>query len=245
MKAINIGFTTDIEKRMPRTGEVFCVDRMTSDYAERHPLDVDGFIEGVHQEFLGTEFEESRATLRSLWVAVMSVTSQSGDASLYPNKNGAKRAAAMKVWLKAGDYWRRGFHIGDTLPAILPMTTITRLEDGGWIALFPKDAHLLMDNENLTARREAALDTSRKENDSADNADSTDSADIAPCAERLCREDVRQLDLFAEEEPSAGQNLLKAAGYLAAASVALLVVWQTGLIIPLGLIGLAASGIIK
>lgn len=46
-------------------------------------------------------------------------------------------------------------------------------------------------------------------------------------------------------EPSASHNLLKAAGYLAAASVALLVVWQTGLIIPLGLIGLATSGMIK
>lgn len=38
---------------------------------------------------------------------------------------------------------------------------------------------------------------------------------------------------------------LKTAGYLAAASVALLVIWQTGLLIPLGLIGLATSGILK
>jgi len=38
---------------------------------------------------------------------------------------------------------------------------------------------------------------------------------------------------------------LRSAGYLAAASIALLVIWQTGLIIPLGLIGLATSGFIK
>lgn len=38
---------------------------------------------------------------------------------------------------------------------------------------------------------------------------------------------------------------LKTAGYLAAASVALLVIWQTGLLIPIGLIGLGMSGIIK
>ena len=34
-------------------------------------------------------------------------------------------------------------------------------------------------------------------------------------------------------------------GYLAAASVALLVIWQSGLIIPLGIIGLISAGILK
>jgi len=38
---------------------------------------------------------------------------------------------------------------------------------------------------------------------------------------------------------------LRSVGYLAAASVALLVIWQTGLIIPLGLLGLATSGFLK
>ena len=142
-------FTTNIEKRMPATGKVFCIDRMTSDYAEQHPLDVDGFIESVYQEFAGTEFEESREVLRSVWTAVLSVTSPCGDASLYPNNNGRKRAAAMKVWAKAGDYWRRGLRLGDTLPDMVPMTKITRLDEGSWIALFPKDEHLLT-NTNFT-----------------------------------------------------------------------------------------------
>ena len=38
---------------------------------------------------------------------------------------------------------------------------------------------------------------------------------------------------------------LRSAGYLAAASVALLVIYETGLLIPLGLIGLATSGFLK
>ena len=40
-------------------------------------------------------------------------------------------------------------------------------------------------------------------------------------------------------------NLLKAFGSVAAMTVALVVVWQTGLLIPLGLVGLAAAGILK
>ena len=156
-------FTTNIEKRMTTTGKVFCIDRMTSDYAEQHPFDVDGFIESVYQEFAGTEFEESRETLRSIWTAVLSVTSPCGDASLYPNKNGAKRAAAMKVWAKAGDYWRRGMRQGDILPDLVPMTKITRLDDGAWIALFPKDAHLLEDGHTeSTESTERCLRTKTK-----------------------------------------------------------------------------------
>ncbi len=47
------------------------------------------------------------------------------------------------------------------------------------------------------------------------------------------------------QEPTSDNGWLRSAGYLAAASVALLVIWQTGLIIPLGLIGLATSGLLK
>lgn len=136
------GFTTDIELRVPATGKVFMIDRMTSDWAERHPLNVDQFIEDVYQEFAGTEFEESREELRKVWTATLSMPVQ-GDKSVYPNNNGARRAAAMKVWMLAGDYWRRGLRLGDVLPERCPSMKITRLEDGGWIALSPKDMHLL------------------------------------------------------------------------------------------------------
>lgn len=61
----------------------------------------------------------------------------------------------------------------------------------------------------------------------------------------------QQLSLFDEElmaeqqEESAEKKLLRSAGYLAAAAAAIVFVWQTGLIIPLGLIGLGASGLLK
>lgn len=151
-------FATDIEKRNPWTGNVYFISRMTSDWAERHPLNVDQFIEDVYREFEGTEFEESREELRRVWTAVLSVSSPQGDASLYPNRGGRRRAAAMKVWLLAGNYWRRGFRTGDVLPAMVPGCRITRIDGDGlaierysladrpgmaWIALFPKEMGLL------------------------------------------------------------------------------------------------------
>ena len=151
-------FATDIEKRNPWTGNVCFISRMTSDWAERHPLNVDQFIEDVYREFEGTEFEESREELRRVWTAVLSVSSPQGDASFYPNRGGRRRAAAMKVWLLAGDYWRMGFRTGDTLPAMVPGCGITRIGGDGraierysladrpgtaWIALFPKEMGLL------------------------------------------------------------------------------------------------------
>lgn len=284
-------FTTNIEKRLPATGEVFCIDRMTNDYAERHPLDVDGFIESVYEEFVGTKFEESRETLRSIWTAVLSVTSTCGDASLYPNKNNAKRAAAIKVWLRAGDYWRRGFRHGDTLPDQVPMCNITRLEDGGWIALFPKDEHLLAEGHTGNPIQPDFLDEpSDKDEQQSDSPVCCDT--IAATENR--QTEPRQPDLFAQlqqenerlqariaeleeqekqrrpapvchkqpqtatatatvpratvPDASASDNdhaWLQTAGYLTAATVALVIIWQTGLIVPVGLIGLATSGLLK
>ena len=42
-----------------------------------------------------------------------------------------------------------------------------------------------------------------------------------------------------------GNEWLQSAGYLVAATVALFVIYETGLLIPLGLIGLATSGFLK
>jgi hypothetical protein len=305
-------FTTNIEHRMPGTGKIFCIDRMTSDYAEQHPLDVEGFIESVYQEFAGTEFEESRESLRSIWTAVLSVKSPLGDASLYPNKNGAKRAAAMKVWLCAGDYWRHGFRHGDTLPDMVPMCKITRIA-GGWIALFPKDKHLLNPVQSDLSLELCSLATEGTQESDCDEYKDLQSERITnantPCdgianpAEQvetelvaqpsIHRAEPRQLDLFAQlqqenealqariaemerqaqqrraskcaerfpcedqsrrqhsqavavaVEPVNNRAWLQTAGYLAAATVALFVIYETGLLIPLGLIGLATSGFLK
>ena len=147
----NLNFDVNIEKRMPTTGKVFMVDRMTSDYAQAHPFDVDGFLEEVYQKWADCEiigFRETREALRNQWIKTLSVTRPSGDASIYPNNNGAHRPALMEVWMKAGDYWRAGFRIGDLLPAFVPGHKITRLGNGEWICLFPKDMHLLDGHTN-------------------------------------------------------------------------------------------------
>lgn len=275
-------FTTNIEHRMPDTGKVYCIDRMTSDYAEQHPLDVDAFIESVYQEFAGTEFEESREVLKQIWIDVMSDTNHRGDASIYPNKNGEKRAAAMKVWHMAGDYWRRGFRRGDTLPDMVPMCKITRVHDG-WIALFPKDVHLLsvteLMNDEITTEPEHtpviepahhqteprqldlfAFERLQQENERLQ-------AQIAQMqaqqsAERFAREETvhrsqpkRRPAPVRRQQPQAVaatlkhdsnyRQWLKVAGYLVAGLVAVLIIWQTGILIPLGLIGLATSGLLK
>ena len=269
-------FTTNIEKRMPDTGKVFFVDRMTSDYAEQHPFDVDGFIESVYQEFKGTEFEEPREVLRKVWVDVMSDMNPRGNASLFPNKDGQKRAAAMKVWHKAGDFWRRGLRITDTLPCLVPGCKITRLEDGGWIALFPKDKHLLTTTDLTDYTDKNVVNTAPVIDEPAEPQPEQPEPKPEP----------RQLDLFAmqarpqrrrraskpapsvvttplhhreglgaglggsialeqSDELQGLKNVVKALAIVIGLSAVLVVLWQTGLIIPLGLIGLGISGFLR
>ena len=147
----HFNFETNIQERMPQTGKVFYVKRMTADYAECYPFDVDGFIEDIYQKYQQVAAEDptlaawakTREELRQQWVKTLSVTRKSGDATIYPNRDGRQEPALMEVWHKAGDYWRAGLRIGDMLPKIVPPCRITRLEEGGWIALFPKEMHLL------------------------------------------------------------------------------------------------------
>ena len=261
---------------MPQTGIVYMVDRMTSDYAERFPLDVNGFIADVVQEFHGTEFTESHNTLLTLWNAVLGNRNECGNASLYPNRGGAHRPAAMKVWHKAGDYWRRGLRLGDTLPIIPPSCNITRLPDGRWIALFPKDKGLLnseeflaepsgeaerrVKSEELTADIEPFLCRTEPVApvieasiiQSAPVAEPTPVVQSAPKA-KVCRKSrlttKKPTAAVAEHQTSAISHqtsaIIKAVGYMVAMSVALFVIYETGLLIPLGLIGLATGGILK
>ena len=266
-------FSTNIEKRSPFTGNVYMVDRMTSEYAERHPFDLDGFIEAVWQEFAGTEFEESREALRKVWTATLSMPIR-GDKSVYPNTGGDRRGAAMKVWLMAGDYWRCGLRLGDVLPQLVPACKITRLNDGGWIALFPKDQYLL--EEDIATLPKSVLTSQSTQ----DDGDQTCEADVfnqptepktkptEPTKARVARmreerrakqqqkreEQLRmeaearllRMESEAQERREAEQKKwVKAIGLTAALGLALFVVWETGLMIPLGLIGLASSGILK
>lgn len=147
----HFNFETNIQERLPQGGKVFYVRRMTSDYAECFPFNVDEFIEDIYQKYQQMAADDpqlaawakTREELRQQWIKTLSVTRPSGDASIYPNRDGRQEPALMEVWHKAGDYWRRGLRIGDKLPQIVPPCRITRLQEGGWIALFPNEMHLL------------------------------------------------------------------------------------------------------
>jgi hypothetical protein len=187
----------------------------------------------------------------------MSDMNPRGNASLFPNKDGQKRAAAMKVWHLAGDYWRRGLRITDTIPCLVPGCKITRLEDGGWIALFPKDAHLLTNTDITDETDKNVVITAPVIDEPAE-----------PQPEP--KPEPRQLDLFAmqasprprrhaaavaaaspavcieqTDELQGLKNMGKALAIVIGLSAVLVVLWQTGLIIPLGLIGLGISGFLR
>jgi len=292
-------FTTNIEKRMPTTGEVYFVDRMTSDYAVQHPFDVDGYLEQVYQKWQACEtvgFRETREALRRQWDATLGERNPRGNAALYPNKNGEKHPALMEVWHKAGDYWRRGLRLGDVLPAIVPPCKITRTEDG-WIALFPKDMHLLEQQADQPAKPETEVAVPAVE--PAEPAEqeqpevcpvvlSQEEEEEAPTPspfaqmqaelEALRQENARlqaerelqrqlhhsrsrrvsdgqrpDIDRYTDEseQPAtarrkpADRRWLKPLAVAAASVVACIVIYETGLLIPMGLIGLATSGIVK
>jgi len=306
-------FTTNIEHRSHNTGKVYGIDRMTSDYALAHPLDVEGFIEGVYQEFAGTDYEESRETLHKVWRAVLGCKNPCGDRTLYPNRNGGHRPASMKVWLKAGEYWRMGLRPGDTLPCMAPMHRITRLDNGEWIALFPKDMHLLESEESEECRvkseefsseegrvkREEYRVKSEESTVMGENTDCTNCTDNEPVtidhspfllrnttqashrAERTIDHEpfarpeetlanartmsqprprrqrkprkprVESEPMTVSQEPmtasyqDATRNILMMLGGVMALSLVLFIVLETGLLIPLGLIGLATGGLLK
>ena len=240
-------FETNIEKRSPFTGNVFTVDRMTSDWAERHPLNVDQFIEDVYQEFAGSEFEESREALRKVWTATLQMPVR-GDKTVYPNNNGAHRPAAMKVWHSAGDYWRRGLRLGDTLPDRMPSCKITRLDDGGWIALFPKDLHLLEAPDRQTSEAVAPTTT-------------VATAEEEPCAvlkpeplrtssrqrrreQREAYEERLEREAREAEEAASTEERKKIFAAVAAAAVTLIMIHYFGLLGP-AVFGLLAGGLLK
>lgn len=362
------GFETNIECRSPFTGNVFMIDRMTSQWAEEHPLDVDGYIEAVWQKYQAMAQENpqlaawaaSREQLRKMWDDVLGDMNPRGNAKLYPNRDGRQQPALMEVWLKAGDYWRRGLRLGDVIPAMVPGFKITRISSDdqlierysaadkagtAWISLGDRDMHLLTDSadsargqvpgmeavvkDNLTTETTDSTSTSisntnsqSKETnpaaagennpggavreDSCPNSeineapaargqvpgmgaddieatsvpaaampgDSPQAGDLprySPQASNVCpltsnieakpkrqrrqkkaaAEKPQQLSLFDEElleeqqEESIEKKLLRSVGYLAAAAAAIVFVWETGLIIPLGLIGMGASGLLK
>ena len=358
------GFETNIERRSPFTGNVFMIDRMTSQWAEEHPLDVDAYIEQVAQKH-GADVERVRLFFNyglgkkgEAWAThcpakhrdKVKKDPKTGIGILTMGKwpeyvNGCE-PALIEAWNKAGEYHTKGLRLGDVLPEQTPACKITRLEDGGWIALFPKDMHLLTDSadsargqvpgmeavvkDNLTTETTDSTSTSisntnsqsketnpaaagennrggavrenstpvLESNDAAmpgdryladmgaddieamgnqataampgDSPQAGDLPRYSPQASNVCplaseakpkrqrrqkkaaeKPQPQQLSLFDEElmaeqqEESVEKKLLRSVGYLAAAAAAIVFVWETGLIIPLGLIGLGTAGLLK
>ena len=264
-------------------------------------FNVDEFIENVYQEFAGTEHEESREELMNLWNKVLSVTSPRGDASLYPNNNSKHRAAAMKVWHKAGDFWRAKYRQGDQLLCDQHGIALTK-NDLASIARAKAGSGAENGPEAQGDATEAPVEVAIPAVPSRSREGIKESAPATPKPEP--RPEPQQLDLFMMShhpsvishqpsaishqpsaishqlsptprpqrrrqrrshqpsalrrqpskavaieqpvpEPNATKNVLTVIGTMLGMSILLMILWQTGLIIPLGLIGLVISGFLK
>lgn len=170
----NFNFDVNIEKRMPDTGKVFMVDRMTSDYAKAHPFDVDGFVHDVAVKHgadeervrlffnygLGKMGEKFSTHCPCKHKDKVKVDKKTGIGELifgeYPPYVNGPEPALVESWLKGVDYHTKGLRMGDVLPAVAPACKITRLDDGEWIALFPKDMVLLDTNCHESTTNESS-----------------------------------------------------------------------------------------
>lgn len=170
----NFNFDVNIEKRMPDTGKVFMVDRMTSDYAKAHPFDVDGFVHDVAVKHgadeervrlffnygLGKMGEKFSTHCPCKHKDKVKVDKRTGIGELifgeYPPYVNGPEPALVESWLKGVDYHTKGLRMGDVLPAVAPACKITRLDDGEWIALFPKDMVLLDTNCHESTTNESS-----------------------------------------------------------------------------------------
>ena len=241
------GFTTNIERRVPGTGKVYMIDRMTSDWAVAHPLDVDGFIEDVYQKYLMMAEDDpslkgwvrSREELHRLWIMVLSCKNPAGDASLYPNRDGRQDPACMEVWHLAGDYWRRGLRYGDVLPERCPSFRITRLPDGGWISLSPKDLHLLTDGQPAVLRQAHSCVPSV----ASDHRSSATGSVLRQAQEPLRQEPLRQ-EPVSEDFVDNDEKMRKVIAFVGAVAITLLMIHFFGLLGP-AVFGLLAGGILK
>lgn len=142
---------------MPDTGKVYYVDRMTNEYAERWPMNVNEFIMNVCKKWQESNVAEvqkyfdyglgrmgEKHSTHCPAKLPDKVTKQ-GDIIIgkFPEQSCANVFALIEAWNKGAEYHTKGFRQGDVLPEKLPACKITRLDDGGWIALFPKDMGLL------------------------------------------------------------------------------------------------------
>ncbi len=230
---------------------------MSNYWATREVMtfDVDKFIADVCEKYKQMAQEnpalaawaKTEEELRKLWDAVLNDRRPGGDASLYPNQHGPQ-PALMEVWHKAGDFWRAKYRLGDTLLCDQNGAALNPMELG-WIAKAKAEPKIIQASEAANA----APDLKHLCNDAANDAAPTSAGEANTKPNFITdltlggavREDSEPIFETEEQEESAGRKVLRGAGYLAAASVAIILLYQTGLIIPLGLIGLGASGLLR
>ena len=239
---------------------------MSNYWATREVMtfDVDKFIADVCKKYEQMAQEnpalaawaKTEEELRKLWDAVLNVRRPGGDASLYPNAHGPQ-PALMEVWHKAGDFWRAKYRLGDKLLCDQNGAALSPTELG-WIAKAKAETEE-QDYSNHTENAPAAAGEANTEPNfitdfTLGGAVREDSEPIFENIQRrkkkVAEPKPQQLSLFdqelqEEQEEPAANKLMRGAGYLVAASVAIILVYQTGLIIPLGLIGLATSGLLR
>lgn len=228
---------------------------MSNYWATREVMtfDVDKFIADVCEKYKQMAQEnpalaawaKTEEELRKLWDAVLNDRRPGGDASLYPNAHGPQ-PALMEVWHKAGDFWRAKYRLGDKL-----------LCDQNGAALNPMELGLIAKAKADIQTSEAANvapDLKHLCNDAANDATPAVAGDTNTKPNFITdltlggavREDSKPIfETEEQEDEPVSRKLMRSAGYLVAASVAIIIVYQTGLIIPLGLIGLGASGLLR
>lgn len=211
-------------------------------------FDVDKFIADVHQKYEQMAQEnpalaawaKTEEELRKLWDAVLNDRRPGGDASLYPNAHGPQ-PALMEVWHKAGDFWRAKYRLGDTLLCDQNGAALNPMELG----LIAKAKAVVKDNLTTETKEQVYSHHTENENAPAAAGHANTKTNITTDQGAASREARQPIFETEEQEKSAGRKMLRGAGYLAAATLAIIIVYQTGLIIPLGLIGLATSGLLR
>ncbi len=227
-----------------------------------HQFDINQFIEAVYQKYQAMSEREpgtaawaaSRERLQQLWDSVLSGSSKRVDATLYPNRGGNHQPALMEVWLKACDFWRAKYRQGDTLFCDQFNSPIRQHE------LFLIRLGQLQINKTKTLNNGAAAVVACVEEPAM--------VEPSPEPSRCQGEFLAVVEDYTMPEAAEGflicddeiddwfeqcfgtaapkvRSAAKGAGALCVAGVALALVFQCGLLIPLGIVGVAAGMALK
>lgn len=154
---------------------------------------------------------------------------EQGDRSLYPLRHGARRFAALKVWDKATEYWRRGLRDGDELPDMVPSFNIMRLEDG-WVSLSPKERGKIIPTAALPHKvADLPHEVAESLHEVAES-----SHEVTESSHEVAEE---------SEGMAVMRPFLYHALGIAGCGLAMGILWETGLLMPLALVSLIVGAV--